>query len=200
MNMSCLKTLLGMAIALSIPLTLHADKIVFNDLTENVSITTDGSTSRLAGPGCGFVFMDPNEDCVLLLTAPSVGTHPDGNLSLLVSYSEPGDPATVSDTLQVTVGNLPFPPFISFYDIHFFSAEQIITPCNTVPNGCIGPETGSVQTAFTLNWLDSAGAIVSTDTISFQSGPAVPEPSTIPWLLTTLAILGMAIRRRSSAI
>jgi hypothetical protein len=62
MNISCLKTLLGTVIALSILLTLHADNIVFNDLTSNVTVTTDGSTSRLGGPGCGFVFMDPNED------------------------------------------------------------------------------------------------------------------------------------------
>src|ERR1035438_6946066 len=181
------------------PTDMHADNIVFNDLTSNVTVTTDGSTSRLGGPGCGFVFMDPNEDCVILLTAPSAGTHPDDNLSLFVAYSEPADLTKVSDSLEVTGGSLPFPPFISFYDIHFFSAGPTNnTPCNTVPNGCIGPETGSLQTAFTLNWFNDSGAIVSTDTVSFESGP-VPEPSTIPWLLTTSALLGIAIRRRKSA-
>jgi hypothetical protein len=198
MNISCLRTLFGIAITLCVPLTLRADHIVFNDLSENVTVTTDGSTSRLAGPGCSFVLMDPNEDCVLLLTAPSLGALPDFSLFQLVSYSEPGDPLDVSDSLQVNGGTLAFPPFFPFYDIHFSSAENTITPCDTVLNGCIGPETGSIQTAFTLDWFDSTGAIVSTDIISFQSG-TVPEPSAIPWLLAASALLGIAIQRRKSA-
>jgi hypothetical protein len=101
----------------------------------------------------------------------------------------------VSDSLQVTGGNLAFPPFFPIYVIHFFSAGPTNnTPCNTVLNGCIGPETGSLQTAFTLDWLDNSGAIASTDTISFESGIGIPEPSSIPWLLTTLAVLALAIR------
>jgi len=111
-----------------------------------------------------------------------------------VAYSEPGDPTTIADTLQVGAGSLPFPPFIPFYQINF-SAEGG-GACGTA---CIGPVTGSLQTAFTLDWFNAAGAIVSTDTISFQSGTGVPEPSSIPWLLTALAISGVAIRQRKSA-
>jgi len=76
MNISCLKTLLGVAITLSIPIILPADNIVFDVLTNSVTVTTNGSTSRLGGPGCGFVFMQPDV-CVILLIPPSAGTNPE---------------------------------------------------------------------------------------------------------------------------
>jgi hypothetical protein len=198
MNTSFLKNLLGIMIALSIPLALRADNIVFDVQANSVTVTTNGSTSRLGGPGCGFVFMDPNRDCEILLTPPSLGTHPVSNLFEFVAYSEPGDPLDVADSVEVTTGQLPFPPFIFFYDIHFFSAVTTITPCDTVLNGCIGPATGALQTVFTLDWLNDVGAVASTDTISFESG-AVPEPSAIPWLLATSAVLGIAVRRRKTS-
>jgi hypothetical protein len=37
MNRFCMKILLGVAVALSIPLGLHADNIVFNDLTNDAT-------------------------------------------------------------------------------------------------------------------------------------------------------------------
>ena len=193
MNTLYLRALLGFVITLGISLTLRADNIVFNVLPDTV--TTDGSTSRLGGPGCGFVFMDPNKDCVILLTAPLPGTHPDDSVFLYESYSKPGDPTTVADTVQVSGGSLPFPPFISFYDIHFSSAVNTVTPCNTVLNGCIGPENGGLQQVFTVDWRDNSGATVATDTISIQSGVPAPEPSTLPWLLTASVGLGIAFRR-----
>jgi hypothetical protein len=196
MNISFLKTLLSIAITLSTPLTLRADNVVFHILTSSVTVTTNGSTSRLGGPGCGFVFMQPDV-CLILLTPPSAGTNPDDNLHLFVAYSEPGDPTTIADSLQVGAGSLPFPPFIPFYQINFSAAGPAGGgPCGTA---CIGPVTGLLQTAFTLDWFNAAGAIVSSDTVSFESGTGVPEPSSIPWLLTALAILGVAIRQRKSA-
>jgi hypothetical protein len=196
MNTSALKTLLGIVIALSIPLALHADNIVFDVLANSVTVITNGSTLRLGGPGCGFVFMEP-EACVILLTPPSAGTHPGGSFQL-INYSEPGNPLDVADTLEISPGSLPFPPFIPNYTIDFSAYLNAGAPCDAFLSGCIGPATGSPQTAFTLDWFNSVGAVVSTDTVNVESG-AVPEPSAIPWLLVASALLGIAVRRRKYA-
>jgi hypothetical protein len=79
MNISCLKILLGLVIALSIPLAMHADNILINDLIDPVSVTSNGSAFGFTGPGCNFVPFDPNEDCVILVIAPSARTHSDSN-------------------------------------------------------------------------------------------------------------------------
>jgi hypothetical protein len=189
MNISCLKTFLGIAITLSIPLTLRADNIVFDVLPSGITGTTNGSASRLGGPGCGFG-MEPDA-CIIFLTPPSAGTLPGGG-TLFVVFSEPGDPAIVSSSLEVGAGSLPFPPFIPFYVLQFSpTGPSSGTPCNTLLNGCIS--------ALTLDWFNNSGAIVSSDTITVESGTVVPEPSSIPWLLTALAISGVAIRQRKSA-
>ncbi len=197
MNQSCLRTLFGLFIAFSISLPIRADNIVFNTVPDTV--TTNGSQSRLGGPGCGFVFMDPNKDCVILLTAPEPGTGPVSQVFLFAAYSQPGNPTTVADSVQVSAGSLPFPPFISFYDIHFFAAVNTVTPCNTVAVACIGPANGSIQNVFTVDWVDNLGDVVSSDTISINSGVPTPEPSTMPWLITASIALALCIRRAAVA-
>jgi hypothetical protein len=97
----------------------------------------------------------------------------------------------------VSTAFLPFPPFISYYDVHFFAAVNTMVPCNTVSAVCLGPENGGLQNVLTLDWIDNSGDIVSTDTVSIQSGIPTPEPAALPWLLAASATLGIAIRRAS---
>lgn len=159
-----------------------AATVLFNDLSDQVSVTISDLSPRITFPGCNFVPFDPNEDCLIHLLPPAPGTHADPSQSTLVaSFSEPGDPAKVSDTITVQAGEDLFFG-VEDFSIHFFSAGPAdFTPCSGVLNGCSGPETGGIQPVFTLNWLDDAGALVSTDTVSFES--AVPEPSYAPWML-----------------
>lgn len=192
MNLSSFRTLLGLLIALGAPLALRADNIVFNTVLDTV--TTNGSISRLGGPGCHIVFMDPNEDCVIILTAPEIGTGPISNVSLFAALSKPADLTTVAATARATTAFLPFPPFFSYYDLDFFAAVNAMNPCSSV-GGCIGPENGGLQQLFTVNWVDHSGDVVSSDTISIDSGLPTPEPSSLKWLLTAISVMVLGVRR-----
>jgi hypothetical protein len=108
---------------------------------------------------------------------------------MLINYSEPGNPLDVADSVEVTPGQLPFPPFIPYYDIDFSAYLNAGDPCAGFLNGCIGPATGSPQTAFTLDWFSGVGAVVSTDTINVESG-TVPEPSGDPLVAGSIGTLG----------
>ncbi|MBV9481399.1 MAG: PEP-CTERM sorting domain-containing protein [Acidobacteria bacterium] len=73
--------------------------------------------------------------------------------------------------------------------------------------GCSITEDGTVQTAFTLNWLDANGNIAATDTIKFQSdvdevsggGSSTPEPTTLAISGLGMGLLSIFLHRRRRA-
>jgi PEP-CTERM motif len=185
-----------LALLFSLPLFLNAGTITFLDLSDTTTYVDD--TGRAPNLNCA-----TPESCFGNLSAPA-GLHaqPGG---LFANIMEPGT-TSVSDRVA-RQGSDP-----SFVQLQFTSdcsptscgADSGLNTC-IVNGGCSITEDGTVQTAFTLNWLDANGNIVTTDTIKFQSDvsevagvPGVPEPSAL--LLVGIggaAILLVALRKRT---
>jgi hypothetical protein len=188
-----LKLTLSLLPVFLIPFELQADSIIFRDLDNSGGVTIT-APPRAGGPGCGFVPFDPNEDCLVLVLPPASGLHPASGQEMFQAYSEADDPTKVSDSFDWSPNGNFFgtPVFV----IHFFSSgPNTDEPCNTVANGCIAAEIGSIQQAFVLDWVNDNGDVVATDTVSFQSG-VVPEPASLPWLLLGFLALLIKCRRR----
>ena len=52
--------------------------------------------------------------------------------------------------------------------------------CADLGRNCNFIEDGTIQTVFSVEWLDAMGGVVGTDTVNFRSQlDAVPEPSRV---------------------
>ncbi len=150
-----------------------ADTILFNDLTDNVSITT--ISTRVTAISCGinslFEFCDftlapPSSTATLL--SPSAATF---------GIAEAGS-TSASD--EIAYGQIVGSQILTFNFFSDLDPGATIATCSPPITNCL-VETGAVQTAFQLFW--SNGTV---DTIQFQS--EVPElPSII------LLAIGMAL-------
>jgi hypothetical protein len=167
-----------------------ADTILFNDLSDNVSITP--LSSRITNLTCGTNALF--ESCVFTLLPPSLSATllSPGSMTLLIAEA-PG-PSNASDEIALSI---PLQPgggvgFNFFSDVDMSTTR--IADCNTPPVVvlCNVFENGAVQTAFQLFW--SNGTI---DTIQFQSD--VPQPASWLLLLGGLATLAPSIWRKSRA-
>src|SRR5262249_52856325 len=155
-----------------------ADTILFNDLTDNVSVST--TSTRVTGVTCAVNSLF--ESCALTLLPP--GSPPATLLSgapVTIFIGENPGASNVSD--EVVIG-LASPPgtgitinFFSDNDANPGSLGQCFTPPVIVP--CNLVENGAVQTAAQLVW--SNGTV---DIIQFQSD--VAEPSA--WLMLLIGV------------
>jgi len=152
-----------------------ADTILFNDLTENVSITT--TSTRVNDVSCGTDSL--SEFCVLTLNPPSptaILLTPPATIGIAEAGSTNGSDEIAHGQIigtQMAVFN-----FFSDLD----PGAPIITCLPPVTN-CL-EETGGVQTAFQLFWSDG-----TVDTIQFQSD--VPGPPS--WLLLLVGSVAMSV-------
>ncbi len=165
-------TLLFILLLAGSPVT--ADTILFNDLTENVSITT--TSTRVSDVSCGTNSL--SEFCLLTLNPPSptaILLTPPATIGIAEAGSTNGSDEIAHGQIigtQIAVFN-----FFSDLD----PGAPIIT-CSPPITNCL-VETGGVQTAFQLFW--SNGTV---DTIQFQSD--VPGPTSWPLLFMGFVALG----------
>ena len=175
----------------TLPSIGNAATILFEDLTDNVSVVTT-APNRVTNLNCGG---DPtNEFCNLDLSAPP------GAISVSapqnVGFAEGPGPSLESDDILAGIG-----VGGSFVVVEFasFDPGPNFALCNAPPPSTIcGVENGTVQTAFQLSWSDG-----TVDTIQFQSDvePA-PEPATMLLLAAGLAglLARSALVRQSSRV
>jgi hypothetical protein len=159
-----------------------ADTIVFNDLTDNVSVLT--TSTRVTGLSCTVNSLF--ESCVFTLLPP--GSPPATLISgapVTILIAENPGPSNISDEI---VTGLILPPgvgvginFFSDVDANPSSPGQCFTPPIIVL--CSLVENGTVQTAAQLCWSDGI-----VDIIQFRSD-VVPEPSSWLRLLIGFAAL-----------
>jgi hypothetical protein len=181
-----------MALLFSVPLFLSAGTITFRDLSDTLTYVDD--TGRAPNLNCTATSV---EECFGNLSAPA-GDHAQQG-ALFANIMEPGT-TSISDKVS-RQGSDPSFVALTFTSDSTSSGESGLGLCSA-NGGCSITEDGTVQTAFTINWLDANGNIVTTDTIKFQSDvsevPGVPEPSAL--LLVGIggaAILLVALRKRT---
>jgi hypothetical protein len=152
----------------------NVDTILFNDLSDALSITT--TSTRVSFVLCG---LEPNSEfCNLALDRPGV---PPATLlsapTASITIAEAGSTAA-SDRIFYSAGSIgPVTTnLVSDVDSGPPFATCLLTDCLR--------ETGGVQTAFQLFWSDG-----TVDTIQFQSGIAEP-PS---WTLLLIAFAALQV-------
>ena len=169
----------------------EADTIIFHDLGDAVAFEQLPDTP--GGPFHDNVFVGScsanaqGEDCFLDVgPADAVSNSVSSDLKdFLVGEL---DSAALSDELGFeTFGG-------ASYLLFFHSAEDSTTIT------CIGlctAETGGIQTALNIHWMDLAGGLTRTDTVEFQSGDTeVPEPAFLGIVLPGLGMVGLILRQR----
>lgn len=173
------------------PLGASAGTVTFLDLTDNV---TFGDDSGRGSGNCGV-----GESCTVTLLAPTGASS--GNFSPIISFNwaEPGG-TILSDTFAGSIifnnQNPPFASIVFTSDVEGSSLGGACTP----PNPSCLAEDGTVQTAFSITWLNGAGAIVGTDTIKFQSDVSdAPEPAAFCLAAIGMAVLLLAALRKRTA-
>jgi hypothetical protein len=170
-------------LSVTIASPLEADDITFNDLTDNVTATFKDK-DRIIETSLG------DETDIVKIFTPVAGAQP-GSGPSKIFVAEDAAKTIVSDILEIEVqrtdANTPF------YNVYFHSDVEGATlqTCAKV-GGCEVVETGKVQTATTLDWVDEDGKVLGTDTIKFQSD--VPEPS--PVFLLAMVVVGVALLAR----
>lgn len=160
--------------------TVMADTITFNDLTDNVFITT--TSARVTGVSCGTNSL--SEFCLLTLNPPSSTAILLSSSSATLGIAEDGSTSGSDEILYGQIVGTQILPFNFFSDLD--PGATIIT-CSPPITNCL-METGALQTAFQLFWSDG-----TLDTIQFQSG--IPEPAS--WLLLFVGFVALEISKRA---
>jgi hypothetical protein len=169
-------TLLSVLLLADSPVT--ADTILFNDLTENVSITT--TSTRVSDMAC-----ETNplfEFCRLTLGPPSPTATLLSPSSATIGIAEAG---STSGSDQISYGQIIGTQILSFNFFSDLDPGLALITCSPPFTNCL-TETGGIQTAFQLAWSDG-----TLDTIQFQSG--VPEPAS--WLLLAMGFVALGVWR-----
>lgn len=168
-----------------------ADTIIFHDLVDTLTVEQIGTDSTIVSI-CNTINVGNTERCSIAVTRLTLNV--DFTPIPAVYIREAGAPVgQFSDVLSP-------PSTISINSYSFFFDSNLDGVPISGPTNCGAPgsnciymdETGSVQTAFTLNWRNSAGAIVGSDLIRFESdveGGAVPEPSGATFLIIVPLLL-----------
>lgn len=165
-----------------LPQSSLADTIIFNDLTDVLSVS-------VTDPNREIVFLSESfERADVIVLAPNNATLLNRGL-FEIAFIEPNVPAPdpfnvpTSDSMLIeSVTSQSGISFVSDPDAPFVSECAVIT-CEV--------ETGEIQTVTELLWSDG-----TVDTIQFQSDVnEIPEPSTV-LLLATVAGLTMFVGRR----
>ena len=175
-------TLLVLGLLLGLPMarTALAATIVFHDLADQVTFSTD-TPQRVMQRVCGPV--GNSETCSSLVLAPSNAQFQSTTIPAIGLFVAEADLVFISDSIDVSAS-----PASTSVGVNFGSDGDQGGPTCVVVGGCQLVENGQVQTAGTITW--SAGTV---DTIQFQSdidATTTPEPSSILLLLTGLVLLG----------
>lgn len=177
----------ALGVSFLLPMAALAGNITFLDLTDTLTFTDDTGRAAVSCPGVP-VNANP-ENCSFSLSAPagSVGL-PTLHVTSLF-WTELGTTDLSDSFLIPTVTALSV-------DSRFFSFGEGSTGTCPPIVACL-PENGQIQTAFTVTWLNVAGAPIVTDNIQFQSDIAdVPEPGSAALIMTGLGIFGISRCRR----
>ena len=157
-----------------------ADTIIFNDLTENVSLTTSSSRETDVSCTTNSFF----ELCLLILNPPSATATLLSPPSATLGIAEAG---STNGSDEIAYGQVLGTQILGF---NFFSdldpGIPIIT-CSPPITSCL-TETGELQTAFQLAWSDG-----TLDLIQFRSD--VPEAA--PWLLLLVGVVALSVAKRT---
>jgi hypothetical protein len=177
----------ALALLFGLPLLSNAGTILFTDyLTSPLGFIAFVGPGQGSGGSC-VIGMLHEERCDVLLTAPPGGHLPP--TTVRVNVAEPNgiilsDFLTLDNSMvgptQLSIGmNSDLPPPVQL--------------CANL-GGCQLTENGSIQTLFSINWLNSDSVVIATDTIQFQW--VVPEPSTTLLLPAGLVLLIISSRRK----
>ena len=199
--------------AQSVRATTVTGSVTFQDLTDTIAVAdTTGRTSNLV---CGTEAVT----CTLELTGPN-GTTIGSTSTLQVTYLWSEGAATAQGVGIVSDGLNAIPPGqrvgasiigLSAVNLTFHSDAPSVTGPEPIglqlcpgsqPSlfvGCNAPEDGTALPAGTIDWVDSHGNIVETDTILGQSDftpGELPEPASLILLGSGLVMSGGFLRRR----
>jgi hypothetical protein len=170
------------------PWAAGAGTITFQDVVSNVTYLDD--TGRVVLGGCS------GESCILTVAFPAGATGMSTAVSPDIYILEPvGEPCfssgvpvpgvqCLSDHIRIVeFGNQ------TAYRVYFDSNLDALGPGPST--GTILTEDGTVQSAIAINFTDSVGNVLGSDTIRFQSTEdTVPEPFSAALALAGLLVLG----------
>jgi PEP-CTERM motif len=167
----------------------RADDVTFLDSTDSVTASTTSSRITTVGT-CGAI-VGGAEQCVVTIAAPTNYLFNGINGSSGTDFADlrytEQDFSSISD--EITITSL-VPNQVSVVFTSDTSEGAGLGPCVLSPL-CIGVESGSVETAATLDWTNLIGGHI-TDTISFQSDVETPAPEPSSLVLFGSGLLAVA--------
>ena len=119
------------------------------------------------------------------------------------NYSDSVNPTLVNDEFYITNEASGPNGIIGIAFTGSDSAAQLANysnPCSNIVAGCYA-ETGSTQTVYVIDWMDSGNNVIGTTDIEFipdQALGSAPEPGTIAMSLGGLALLAVRRLRRKN--
>ncbi len=167
----------ALLVFVGVPQNSSAGTITFNDLGDTLSVTdTTGRAENVSSPACVTI---PSEfEVCNIRVLPPPGAISNVGLGTTIAYSEPGSPLVASDWLNVFLDS-----GLQSVRLQFFSDLEgglTFTCAQVAASGCVGPEDGTAQTAFTILWQNVDGVTVATDIVQVQSDVSdVPEPASL---------------------
>jgi hypothetical protein len=136
------------------PPAAKANTFVVNDLSETLTTLSGLGPSPLA---CRL------EGCIFDISPPAGAISVDTFATVFIS--DPGG-ITISD--QIVAGVITTVPPTVIVEFNSDTTESSGGPCAFITGGCL-TETGEVQTAGTITWVDIHDVPIRTDTIEFSS-------------------------------